>query len=63
MEKTGNFFTQVKTELSKVVWPSKDELITSTIVVLVSLVILGIYVGICDLFFSRIIHFIISGVF
>lgn len=61
MLKIGKFFSQVKTEMKKVSWPSKQELINSTIVVLVSTIILALYIGVCDLFLSRIINVLISG--
>ena len=63
MIKIGKFISQVRTEMKKVSWPTKQELISSTIVVLVSTIILAVYIGICDLFLSRIINFLISGVF
>ena len=62
MKKIGKFLGQVKTELKKVAWPSREELISSTIVVLVSTLILAVFIGICDLVLSRVINFLISGV-
>ncbi|MBI5143724.1 MAG: preprotein translocase subunit SecE [Candidatus Omnitrophica bacterium] len=55
-----SFFNDVKLEMSKVSWSTKDELIGSTIVVLVSLVILTVFIGICDLVLSRIVNIIMS---
>ncbi|MGD2279317.1 MAG: preprotein translocase subunit SecE [Candidatus Omnitrophota bacterium] len=63
MKKVTKFLNQVKTELKKVAWPTREELISSTIVVLVSTLILAVFIGVCDLFLSRIINFLISGVF
>ena len=63
MVKFGKFISQVKTEMTKVAWPSREELISSTIVVLVSMAILSAYIGACDLLFSRTVHFVIGGVF
>lgn len=63
MIKIGLFFSQVKTEMKKVSWPSKGELISSTVVVLVATLLLAIYIGVCDLGLSHIISFMISGVF
>jgi preprotein translocase subunit SecE len=62
MIKIGKFFGQVKSELKKVAWPSRDEIISSTVVVLISTLILALFIGVCDLFLSRIINFLISGV-
>jgi len=56
--KLVNFFNEVKLEMSKVSWSTKDELIGSTMVVLVSLAILTFFIGICDIFLSKIINII-----
>ncbi len=57
------FIGQVKIEMKKVAWPSRQELVSSTVVVLVSLFLLSVFIGICDLVLSRVINFLISGVF
>ncbi len=56
--KVALFFKDVKLEMSKVAWPTKDELIGSTIVVMVSLAILTVFIGICDIILSKIINII-----
>ncbi len=63
MLKFGKFLGQVKTEMQKVAWPSKDELISSTIVVLVSTLLLALFIGACDLVLSRVINVLIRGGF
>ncbi len=63
MLKIGIFASQVKAEMKKVSWPSRQELVSSTIVVLISTALLALFIGVCDLFLSRIINFLISGVF
>ena len=63
MLNVGKFISQVKTEMKKVAWPSKQELISSTIVVLISTMALAVFIGACDLVLSRVITFLISGVF
>ena len=62
MLKIGKFLGQVKSELKKVAWPSREELVSSTIVVLVSTILLAVFIGICDLVLSRVVNFLISGV-
>jgi preprotein translocase subunit SecE len=57
--KITRFVTEVKTELKKVSWPTREELISSTIVVLVSVAIMAVFVGTCDLVFSRLINLLI----
>ncbi len=48
-ERTRIFFQQVRTETSKVTWPTKDEVRKYAIVVLVSAVIFAILLGGWDL--------------
>ena len=57
-----NFLNEVKLEMGKVSWSTRDELIGSTIVVLVSLAILSMFIGICDVVLSTIINVIMSRV-
>lgn len=59
MEKITKFLKEVASELRKVTWPSKDELIGSTIVTVVVSVIVAIFIGIVD----RILTQIVSEVF
>ena len=56
------FFNDVKLEMGKVSWSTKDELIGSTIVVIVSLAILSIFIGICDIVLSSAVNIIMSRV-
>ncbi|MDD4013137.1 MAG: preprotein translocase subunit SecE [Candidatus Omnitrophica bacterium] len=58
----GKYVGQVKTEMKKVAWPSRQELISSTVVVLVSTFILALYIGVCDVLLSRFLNFLISGI-
>ena len=57
-----NFLNDVKLEMGKVSWSTRDELIGSTIVVLVSLAILSIFIGICDVVLSTLVNIIMSRV-
>ena len=56
------FFNDVKLEMGKVSWSTRDELIGSTIVVVVSLAILSIFIGICDVVLSAAVNIIMSRV-
>ena len=60
--KVAGFFNDIKLEMSKVSWPTKDELIGSTIIVIVSLAILSIFIGICDLLLSKIVNIIMTRI-
>ena len=56
------FFNDVKLEMGKVSWSTRDELIGSTIVVIVSLAILSIFIGVCDVVLSSVVNIIMSRV-
>ena len=58
--KISNFFKDIKLEMSKVSWPTKDELIGSTIIVLISLGILSAFIGACDITLSKVVNIIIA---
>jgi len=58
MPNIKKFVGEVKTELKKVSWSTREDLITSTIVVLTSVALLAIFIGICDFILSRIINLI-----
>jgi len=47
-KKTVEFFIETQAELQKVSWPTRSELIGSTIVVIVCLIVLGLYVFCVD---------------
>jgi len=53
--KVQEFVMEVWTELKKSSWPTRRELIDSTIVVIVTILILGIFVALADLVFLRIV--------
>lgn len=59
LAKIKNFLQEVTVELKKVAWPSRDELFGSTVVVIVSVIIIAIFIGICDFIFAKAIHLII----
>jgi preprotein translocase subunit SecE len=56
INKIKEFFREVKVELKKVVFPSKDELIGSTWVVIIAVVIVSLFLGIVDLGLSKMVR-------
>ncbi len=60
--KVAGFFNDIKLEMSRVSWPTRDELIGSTIIVIVSLAILSLFIGICDLVLSKIVNVIMTRI-
>ena len=43
------FLHEVKLELQKCSWPTRKELFGQSVVVIISVIILGAFVGLCDL--------------
>ena len=55
INKVKEFFREVKIEIKKVVYPSRDELIGSTWVVIVTAVVISVFLGIVDLGLTRLV--------
>jgi preprotein translocase subunit SecE len=53
--KPVNFIKEVKAELGKVAWSTRQELMASTIVVIVVTVILGVFIGLIDIILSKLL--------
>ena len=51
----GPFLREVRDELAKVVWPSRREVVTYTIVVILTVLVVGLFVFGLDVLFSRVI--------
>lgn len=49
------FFNEVKIEVKKVVYPTRDELIGSTWVVILTVIIISFFLGIVDLALSKLV--------
>lgn len=48
LAKAGGFFASVRAELDKVTWPTREELVRMTRVILQMSVVLGIAIGLLD---------------
>jgi preprotein translocase subunit SecE len=59
-KKLGRFFKDVVTELKKVTWPTKKELISYSTVVVIFVAIVGVVVYLMDLGLAKLLS-IISG--
>jgi len=49
------FFKEVKIEVKKVVYPSRDELVGSTWVVIIAVVVVSLFLGVVDLGLSKLV--------
>jgi preprotein translocase subunit SecE len=55
VNKVKEFFNEVKIEIKKVVFPSRDELMGSTWVVIVTVLVISIFLGLVDLGLSKLV--------
>ncbi len=55
-----NFFSEVKDELKKVVWPTKDETIRLTGIVIGISVVVALFIGAADYIFTMLLGLIIK---
>lgn len=51
-KRLGNFLRDVRAELKKVTWPSKNEVVNTTIVVVAATIFFGFYLFFMDIIFS-----------
>lgn len=54
------FLKEVRTELKKVNWPLRKEVIGSTIVVIVSVFVLSFFLGAIDITLQKLLTFVIK---
>jgi len=57
----GDFIRQVKAETAKVVWPTRRETVTTTIMVGIMTMLLGVFFFGVDQIFSRIVRLLLSS--
>ena len=53
MSKVGQFLRESKAALKKVVWPSRDDVVSSVKVVIISTILIAIILGLLDFGFTQ----------
>ncbi len=53
------FFVEVKAELKKVTWPGRDEVRSTTVVVVATTIFFGFYLWALDLGFSQVLSLVV----
>ena len=53
MSKIGQFFRESKAELKKVVWPLRDDVVSSIKVVIISTIVVAVILGLLDFAFTE----------
>lgn len=59
MSKPVVFLQETYAELKKVVWPTRQDIIRLTLIVIFISVIMGLYIGGLDFIFAKIMEFIL----
>ena len=47
-KRIGRWFREMRSELKKVVWPSKSQMVNNTLVVLACVIVVGIFIWVFD---------------
>ncbi|ANA41116.1 MULTISPECIES: preprotein translocase subunit SecE [Geobacter] len=58
--KTKEFLTEVRAELGKVTWPTRKETVSTTWVVVAIVVLISIYLGVCDVVLAKLMRIILG---
>lgn len=61
MKAAVNYIQEVRSELAKVKWPKKTEVVKLTLLVFLLSAILGVYLGALDYAFTRLLELLISN--
>ncbi len=59
-QRLSQFFLEVKAEMKKVVWPPKNQAVTSTIVVIILVIIVSSLLGFFDLILNSLIQMVLK---
>ena len=62
MQRMTQFLREVWAELKKITWPSRPELMESTVVVIVSVFLVTIFIGIVDQIFNVLLRLFATSV-
>ncbi len=60
VDKATQFVSQAKAELKKVTWPTRQQTLASTGVVMVIVAITAVYLGIIDFILAKLVKFILG---
>ena len=57
IKKSKQYLYEVRAELGKIVWPERDKATKTTYVVLIFIVLVTAFLGLTDIFFSKIFSY------
>ena len=59
-KRIGRWFREMRSELKKVVWPSKSQMINNTLIVLACVLVVGIFIWVFDAVAGLVVNGIIT---
>jgi preprotein translocase subunit SecE len=59
-DKVKKFLNDVYIELQKVAWPSRDELVGSTIVVIAMSIVMAVFIGVVDKVLGTLVNILVG---
>jgi len=60
LEKLKQFLKEVRSELTKVTWTTREELIYSTLIVILVSVVVSVFIGIVDVALSNLVAMLLG---
>lgn len=60
MKRIPKYLKEVRVELSKVIWPKKDEVVKLTLTILLISIIIGAFIGLLDISFTKLLETVIA---
>lgn len=60
LSKVREYFASVRAEVSRVSWPSRREVLTFTVLVIVLTLALGVYLGVVDLVLQHLLRLLLT---
>jgi preprotein translocase subunit SecE len=60
VESAKQFYTDVRSEMKKVSWPARQEVVGTTVVVVVAVFFFGLYLGLVDMLLDRGLQFVLG---
>ncbi|MBC7221405.1 preprotein translocase subunit SecE [Candidatus Bipolaricaulota bacterium] len=60
LTRVREYFASVRAEVSRVSWPSRKEVVTFTVLVILLTVALGLYLGLVDLVLQHLLRLLVT---
>jgi preprotein translocase subunit SecE len=57
----ARYFKEVRSEMSKVVWPTREQAINLTLIVLAVMIAMGFFLGILDIVFGEMVQLLLAA--